>query len=97
MSAEGGIVLPTGCRLHVAPTASGNRWHAWCDCGWNRHVEKGQRGNYRTEATEKEAMARAIWHARRGVAWQARQDISDKVNGGSPTWGPASPRMRSGT
>ena len=58
MSAEGGIVLPTGCRLHVAPTASGNRWHAWCDCGWNRHVEKGQRGNYRTEATEKEAIKR---------------------------------------
>ena len=87
MSGEGGIVLPTGCRLHVDPSPSGKRWHAWCDCGWNQIVPKGQTGSYRFDISEQRAEAHAIWHARRGVVQQAKQDIAHRVNGGSATWG----------
>ena len=66
--------------IHVVRTESGKRWHAYCDCGWNA---KG-RPQYRTSATEREAMLKAIWHARTPMRQKLKQQ---RVDGGSTTFG----------
>lgn len=77
--------LPNGCQLHVQQTESGARWHAWCDCGWNVKPEPGTKGQFTTRATQTEAMAHAIWHARKPIREQMKREREARRNGLSTT------------
>lgn len=58
-----------GHGVHTAPTASGNRWRVWCDCGWGAATTDGRPTV--TRATHPEAV-RTMWHhlERAVAAWK---------------------------
>lgn len=80
----------TNCRPHVEPTVSGRRWHAWCDCGWNTQDRAP------TRATQREAMALAIWHVRTPLRMKAQAELERRISGGSTTYGKPAAKLRSG-
>lgn len=70
---------PPGHDAWIERTATGNRWHARCSCGWNDPATVGTKAQqYRTDAVERFALARAVKHVTSIIGANKRSEIESR-------------------